>query len=105
MAKQSPQPPIPYVDRPEVSETFADSIHLIGFDAQGMRIEFCVTRMEKPKPGSPPTGKRYTICRLVLPPNTGIELADKLKNLVSLMEKEGVIKKPPQTPALPQIIQ
>ena len=57
MAKQpGPTTTIQYVDRPEISETFADSIHTIGFDASGMKIEFCVTRMVEPTEGCPSPG-------------------------------------------------
>ncbi|MDX2498322.1 MAG: hypothetical protein QNL11_10525 [Desulfobacterales bacterium] len=41
-----------FVDRPEVSETFADSIHGLSFDGQSMRIEFCTTRLDSPQPPS-----------------------------------------------------
>ena len=67
-------PQIHFVDRPEVSETFADSIKVISFDGQTMRIEFCVTRMDEPKPPVPPTGRQYPVCRLVLAPNAGLQL-------------------------------
>jgi len=63
---QSAAPPqYQYADRPEVSETFADFVQRIQFDGQTLRLEFCVSRLDDHKPGTPVTGKRYPTCRLV----------------------------------------
>ena len=61
------QPPVPaqlpvqaqltYVGRPEISETFANSLYRISFDAFQVRMEFVVNRLDDPKPQTPPTGK------------------------------------------------
>ena len=70
----APTPPAPpaaerqtatfrYVDRPEVAETFADSITGLIFDGQTLRIEFAVTRLDEVKTGAPITGRRYPACR------------------------------------------
>jgi hypothetical protein len=91
---QQPEVKIVDVDRPELCETFADSILKIGFDGQVWRFEFGVTRMDEPKPPILP-GKRYPACRLVLPPKTGLEFAAQLKGLIDVMEKQGVIKTMP----------
>jgi hypothetical protein len=43
---QSTQPPqFQYVDRPEVTETFADFVQRIQFDGQTLRLELCVSRL------------------------------------------------------------
>ena len=89
-----------YIDRPEISETFADFIHSLNFDGQTMRIEFCATRLEKPKPPNPPTAKQYPICRLVLTPTAAIDLFNKLQQIMSALEKSGALKRasiPPKT--------
>ena len=57
---------IRYVDRPDISETFADSVSGLIFDGQSLRIEFAVTRLDEVKPNMPITGRRYPACRLVL---------------------------------------
>lgn len=94
---QQPNLQISYVDRPELSETFADHVERIGFDGQGWRIEFCITRMGDPVPPDTLPGKRYPTCRLVLTTNAGLDLVNKLQSLVSMMEKQGILKRTPPT--------
>ena len=94
---QQPQDVIPqfqvaYVDRPEISETFADSIEKIGFENGLWKLDFCVTRLAEPKPNGIIPGKKLPACRLVLPANTGLELANKLKVILEMMEKQGMLK-------------
>ncbi|MBI3043903.1 MAG: hypothetical protein HYY78_13880 [Betaproteobacteria bacterium] len=90
---QQPTMQITYVDRPEVSETFADTVEKLSFDGQTLRMELCVTRMDDPHPPNPPTGKKYTACRLVLPPLAAIDLANKLQQLVVMLEQQGIVKR------------
>jgi len=94
------KPPIQttFIDRPELAETFADSIHSFSFDGQTMRVEFCTTRFDEPKPPAPPTAKQYPVSRLVLPPATAIDLFNKLQQLMSALEKSGALRREP-TPA------
>ncbi|HUU40015.1 MAG TPA: hypothetical protein VMW42_03645 [Desulfatiglandales bacterium] len=87
-----------YIDRPEISETFADFVHSLHFDGQTMRIEFCTTRFDKPKPPDPPTAKQYPICRLVLTPPAAIDLFNKLQQIMSVLEKSGAVKRASITP-------
>jgi len=63
---KSKQPIFRYVERVEVTETFADSVEGMLFDGQTMRIEFVVHRYDEPKPPSAPTGRKVTSARLVL---------------------------------------
>jgi len=89
-----------FVDRPELSETFADSFQSITFDGQTLRIEFCTTRLDKPKLSEPPTGRKYPVCRLVLTPTAAIALFNKLQQVMSALEQSGAVQKqsvPPQT--------
>ena len=97
MSKQ-PGPQKRYVDRPEVSETFADSIHGLSFDRQTMRIEFCTTRMDPPEPPKAPTARQYPICRLVLTPQAGIELYNQLQQIIQALEQAGTVKRSAPTP-------
>ena len=76
------QPPtIRYVDRPDIAETFADSITGLVFDGQSLRIEFGVTRLDDVKPNSPITGRRFPACRLVLSPAAAAELINRMQQI------------------------
>ena len=90
---QQPTMQITYVDRSEVCETFADTVEKLSFDGQTLRLELCVTRMDDPAPPNPPTGKKYTACRLVLPPLAALDLVNKLQQLVALLEQQGIVKR------------
>jgi hypothetical protein len=79
---------IAYVDRPEVSETFADSVENSGFSNGLWRFEFGVTRKSDPKG---PT-RKYPACRLVLSLQAGIDLVNQLQSLKDAMERDGLLK-------------
>ena len=98
---QSAAPPqFQYVDRPEVSETFADIVQRIQFDGQTLRLEFCVSRLDDHKPGTPVTGKRFPTCRLVLSAAAAVDLMNKMQQITSGLVKAGVLKQDAaQTPA------
>ena len=78
-AAERVQPEIRYVDRPDMPETFVDSITGLVFDGQTMRIEFGVTRLDEIKTGAQITGRRYPACRLVLPPAAAAELIARMQ--------------------------
>jgi hypothetical protein len=84
-----------YVDLPEVSETFADSVHRIQFDGQTLRLEFTVTRLDEHRPPAPATGKRYPACRLVLSNAAAIDLMNKMQQITAGLIKAGVLKAEP----------
>ena len=93
-----------YVDRPEVSETFADFVQRIQFDGQTLRIEFCVSRLDDQKPSAPATGKRFPACRMVLSTGAAIDLMNKMQQITAELVKAGVLKmdapaKPEQKPS------
>lgn len=91
---------IEYVDVPAVSEVFADTVQDMAFDGQTFRIQFCVTRMEEPKEaGGEASGRRYTSCRMVLPPRAALELSNKLGRVLAAMLKQGVAQKTVQEAA------
>ena len=90
---QSAAPPqFQYVDRPEVSETFADIVQRIQFDGQTLRLEFCVSRLDDHKAGTPVTGKRYPTCRLVLSAAAAVDLMNKMQQITAGLVKAGVLK-------------
>ena len=62
-----------YVDRPEMTETFADSIRTTTFDGQTLRLEFCVTRAGEQKAPGPQVAFQYPVCRLVMAPDTVVD--------------------------------
>jgi hypothetical protein len=91
-----------FIDNPALTETFADSIHAFSFDGQTMRIEFCTTRLDEPKPQNPQTATRYPTCRLVLTPTAALDLFNKLQKLVNALEQSGVLKREPPPPTTVQ---
>jgi hypothetical protein len=85
-----------YVDRPDIAETFADSISGLVFDGQTLRIEFAVTRVDDVKPGVPLTGRRYPACRLVLAPTAAVELINRMQQIAAALMQAGVAKAAPR---------
>jgi hypothetical protein len=89
----APQFQIAFVDLPELSETFADSVEKVGVENGIWKFDFAVTRLGEPqKNGTVIPGKKIPACRLVLPMNAGLDLANKVKGLIEIMEKQGVLK-------------
>ena len=86
---------IRYVDRPEVGETFANSITGLVFDGQTLRIEFGVTRVDEVKPDAPITGRRYPTSRIVLSPGAAIELINRMQQIGAALTQAGVAKTTP----------
>jgi len=94
-AQQRPQVTLRYVDRPELAETFADSISHLSFDGQSLRIEFAVTRMDDAKPNTALTGRRYPAARLVLPPGAAVELINRMQQIAAALTQAGVLRQNP----------
>src|ERR1700760_1565899 len=95
----SPPPQVPiqlqltYVDRPEISETFVDSLARSWCDAShNVRMEFVVNRLDDAKPGSPPTGKAVTACRLAMPLAAALDLHAKLGAMINMLQQQNVIR-------------
>ena len=86
---------IRYVDRPDVGETFADSITGLVFDGQTLRIEFSVTRVDEVKPDTPISGRRYPASRIVLSPGAAIELINRMQQIGAALTQAGVAKTTP----------
>ena len=81
-----------YHDRPELAETFADSIRSCVFDGQNARVEFTVGRFEDPGALGIIEGKQVPVCRLVLNAPAMLELFNRLGQLTESMRKAGLIK-------------
>ncbi len=92
---------IRYVDRPEIPETFADSVSGLVFDGQSLRIEFAVTRLDEVKPNTPITGRRYPACRLVLPPAAAAELINRMQQIGAALAQAGVARPMPRAGEAP----
>jgi hypothetical protein len=92
-----------YIDRPELTETFADSVNGILFDGQTMRIEFGISRVDDMKANVPATGRRFPACRLVLTPAAAIDLINRMQQAASALSQAGVVKTvhPATTPPPP----
>ena len=105
LAQHPVQPNLTYVDRPEISETFADSCARVSVEGFNAKLEFIVTRMDDPKPPAPLTGKALTTCRLVLPLPGVLDLHAKLTQIIGALQAQGALKPvaqfPQQTPGKP----
>jgi hypothetical protein len=91
-------PKMTYVDRPEISETFADSCARMTMEGFNGKLEFVVNRMDDPKPPAPPTGKAVTAFRLVLPLPGIIDLHAKLTQFIGALQAQGILTQLPQFP-------
>jgi len=101
MPKANGSQRVQYVDVPGIAETYADSSRMM-FDGHGVRLEFCVTRMDEPQPGSGElTGRRQTACRVVLPLPAALELSAKLGRVLSELARRGAESKARQPTAKP----
>jgi hypothetical protein len=89
---------IRYIDRPECTETFADSINHVYFDGQSLRIEFGVTRLDDVKPNTPVTGRRLPSQRMVLTPMAAVELINRMQQVGAALTQAGVLKANPPKP-------
>jgi hypothetical protein len=87
-----PTTEMPYVDRPEVQEIYADQVRLIHFDGYSVRLEFAVMR---PRVAGPDRAEAsiYPSARLALPPHVAINLKEQLDQLVAKLEEQGVLRR------------
>jgi len=87
-----PENQIHYVDRPEILETFVDSLGVISFDGN-TRLDLCITRMDMTKPPDTPTATRYPVCRVVMTPEATVTLYNQLQNVMNLLQQAGFVTK------------
>jgi hypothetical protein len=90
-----PAATIRYLDRPEIAETFADSISGLMFDGQVLRIEFAVTRLDDVKPDAPISGRRYPACRVVLSASGALDLINRVQQITAALRQAAAAKQPP----------
>src|SRR5262249_22095068 len=81
-----------YVDRPEVSETFVDSLEKISFDGTSIRLELTVNRFDSPHSTGVWTGRKVTACRLITNPSGLLSIAGALNNLIASLQQQGILK-------------
>lgn len=93
MAGQQPKgPKLKFIDRPEVRETFTDSVRDASFDGQTLRLEFCVTRVEPANGvGQAPSAQQFPVARLVLSPAAIDQLVNDLENLKKAVQQANVM--------------
>ena len=81
-----------YEDRPELSETFADTVQRMTFDGRTLRIEFCAVRMDEPDAKAKKrTGKPVPVSRIVLDPDGPVDMLNKMNSLQAALKSSGVI--------------
>lgn len=90
---------VTHVDRPDLAETFADSVHAMVWDGQTVRAELCVTRYPE-APSSAAEAQRYPVCRLVLTPPAVVELSNRLQQVMLILMQTGVL--PPSKARTPE---
>jgi hypothetical protein len=78
-----------FVDLPQLAETYADSIQTLFFDGQNLRVVFCASRLEEPKGGGRPLGKRYPTCRLVLSAQGTLDLINRIQKISAALARDG----------------
>jgi hypothetical protein len=84
---QQQAPKAHHVDRPDLPETFADSIRSMVWDGQTLRVELCVTRYPE-DPSSPGAeAKRYPAARLVLTAPVATDLFNRLQQMIQALGK------------------
>jgi len=89
-----------YIDRPEISEIFADRLEHVFFDGVTLRLEFTVVRAEPSEPGATrpveePRQWAYTASRIVMSGRSVVQLLNKMHELQALMTRQGLIETRP----------
>jgi hypothetical protein len=89
-----------FVDRPEVSETFADSVYSITSGAGVFALALTVTRSAQ---GQPPIFSRVLSSRLVITLPAAIDLHQRMGLMLAELQKQGQIPplKPPDVKSIP----
>ena len=81
-----------YEDRPDLSETFADTVQRMTFDGRTLRIEFCAVRMDDPDAKAKKrTGKSVPVSRIVLDLDGAVDMLNKMNSLQAALQNRGVI--------------
>jgi hypothetical protein len=82
----TPPTPPPFVENPNVVETFADSLHTVGIGSGVVTLTFAVTRTED---GKPPKLLRTPAARLVLTLPAAVELQQKISAVLTMLQQSA----------------
>ena len=108
MSKTAPNgPEYRYVDRPDLGEVYADALETIVVDGAALKMEFVTNRLDVPKESKRASGRKYPVCRLVMPAKGATLLYNKLNQMMSVFEQAGAVTRqhPPVTPGSQPTIQ
>ena len=94
-----------YIDRPEITEVFADRLEHLFLDGGLVRMEFTVIRTDPAQTvaGQPipePRQWSYTACRVVLSVRGVAEMLNKMQELQGVLLKQGMLT--PRPPGAPE---
>lgn len=84
-----------YVDRPELSEVYADSLCYARLDGRNLRLEFAVERPELASvPSAQPIepAKVVPVARLIVPIECLIDMQNQFATLIKHLVAQGVLK-------------
>jgi hypothetical protein len=87
------QPALPLVDDPAVSETYGDSFVGLSLSHGNVNLTFATVRADYSR--EPVQNRRVVSSRLVVPAAVVIEMHRMLGQLLTDMEKKGVIQRVP----------
>jgi hypothetical protein len=82
-----------FVDRPDLAETFADSVEHMSFKNGILRFDLCSVRLGAVNPPANPNGKQYPVARIVMPLDAAVALFNNLNHMFGALEKSGLIKR------------
>jgi hypothetical protein len=89
---QTVPPMIAYLDRPEISEIFADSCFRVSVEGPNVKLIFVVNRMDEPQPPAPISGTAVTASRIVLTLPGMLDLHAKLTQTLATLQAQGVLE-------------
>ena len=101
MAQQPTKPSSNFVDRPEVPETFADSVELGMFDDGVVRITLAARRWKPSQTGGNPVAETVPTARLVLTTKACVALYNHLNQMMAHLVQSGLVT-PDQPPDRPK---
>jgi hypothetical protein len=81
-----------YVDRPEVSEAYADLLGRVYAEGITLRMEFVVHRLDNAEPGQAITGKALTASRVVIPITSLLDTITKLQIVANQLQAGGMLR-------------
>lgn len=86
------QPAATYVDRPEISETFVDSLESCSFVDGVFRLEFAVKRVAPPQPPKQPTVNKVVAARIAMTLPGLMGMANQINGLIAALQKQGTVQ-------------